>query len=392
MTSVKFLNSVTLNLTAGYNHFGTAVFSGISVSAEQVPILFYTPGTSGFAKLEVDPSNGTRYSDFTSLMQLNDNGNYSLYYISELNTDYNWRFYARLSYNTSLYQRSTPNIKFTKSYSTARKYTLTSSAYLTAGLWSTTETSTSSITISGSGTSSVKYDPMTDYDLSESDCTVTPSTELVVLSSLSSLVVSDATNLTSILAALQNVAFVFDTSTVSQLEMTLLYTSDMTNCLVNCSNNGLCALVNGTNFVCVCAKYYYDDACETDLRPCSRPQCLNYGTCTNIQTDQTLPTPSGLTIAYAYTFKCECPTGYYGTHCEYQTDFCSNVTCTGNGLCQYFSNYSTYCHCYSGYTGDNCQSETTDQQFVSLKNHLIHNFPIDSINLIVCCINVFNYN
>jgi hypothetical protein len=62
------------------------------------------------------------------------------------------------------------------------------------------------------------------------------------------------------------------------------------------------------------------------------------------------------------TFACLCVSGWEGVHCEIQTNYCVNVTCMNNGVCQpLFKNYT--CECLGGsYSGDHCEiiSEKTE--------------------------------
>ena len=60
------------------------------------------------------------------------------------------------------------------------------------------------------------------------------------------------------------------------------YQYDLTPCLTNCSNNGIC-LLNSTldKYSCNCSDNFNGESCQFDLRPCSKYPCLNNGTCIN---------------------------------------------------------------------------------------------------------------
>ena len=87
---------------------------------------------------------------------------------------------------------------------------------------------------------------------------------------------------------------------------------DLSACLKNCSNNGLC-LLNTTNqkYSCQCFTHFNGISCQFDTRPCSKYPCLNNGTClnTNLNTSE---------------FKCQCQLNYFGLNCETKIDLCKN--------------------------------------------------------------------
>ena len=129
---------------------------------------------------------------------------------------------------------------------------------------------------------------------------------------------------------------------------------DISDCIVNCSNHGLCKYVGNYSFVCACQGDYGGKTCQQNLLPCSQSPCLNNGTCYENSTslNQT-----------AYSYYCECNPLFYGTNCEYKIDVCINETCSSNGVCKDVNSIPT-CQCFLNYYGDKCQSETSQQKTI----------------------------
>jgi len=133
-------------------------------------------------------------------------------------------------------------------------------------------------------------------------------------------------------------------SSLQQILAILQLTTDLSGCLVNCSNQGSCKLMNQT-YLCECNGYTKGTSCQTDASPCSRSnKCLNNGTCINVK-DLTSST-------------CQCPENgpYYGQYCENTRNLCENVTCSFHGYCLANQN-ETKCKCFNGFEGENCAVE-----------------------------------
>jgi hypothetical protein len=108
---------------------------------------------------------------------------------------------------------------------------------------------------------------------------------------------------------------------MQQLIYILQSNNDITACLTNCSNQGICKLTNLTYF-CECNAIFLGKSCQTDKRLCSQSnKCLNNGTCINSK---------DLTSSI-----CKCPENgpYYGQYCENVKNLCENVTCSSHGYC-----------------------------------------------------------
>lgn len=149
---------------------------------------------------------------------------------------------------------------------------------------------------------------------------------------------------------------------------------DLSDCISNCTNNGLCKYSNiGLKFICVCNLYYSGPYCSTDLRPCSSSPCMNNGTCIQNITDLASPT--------SY---CECGQYYEADVCQTKKDICQNETCSNHGKCKDVNN-KPKCECFSLYLGENCEI-TSDALKVIQKT-----ISISSIIAIVilCCFYLF---
>jgi len=122
------------------------------------------------------------------------------------------------------------------------------------------------------------------------------------------------------------------------------YTGDLSACLINCSNHGICKLNSLQQFICECNQYRTGGACQSDSRPCSRNPCLNNSTCINAMNQS--------------EFECKCsnPNLYFGIYCENKFDLCQNSSvCYNNqGHC-IVNGTQPMCKCFMGYSGVNCE-------------------------------------
>jgi hypothetical protein len=139
------------------------------------------------------------------------------------------------------------------------------------------------------------------------------------------------------------------TQTESQALLNILQSNkDMSSCLINCSNQGLCKLDPIIHkYFCECNPNFMGKSCQTDMNPCNRwNPCLNNATCLNVNTT---------------SFECKCPSNglYYGEYCENRINSCENVTCSSNGYCYLLQNQTqTKCKCNNGYSGETCDLES----------------------------------
>ena len=158
---------------------------------------------------------------------------------------------------------------------------------------------------------------------------------------------------------------------MQQLLGILQSNADISSCLANCSNQGVCKLdPQMQKYICECNANFMGKSCQTDERPCSQAnKCLNNGTCLN-----------SLNLT---TFTCQCPENgpYYGQYCENMRNLCENVTCSFHGNC--IQNQSdTKCKCLNGYEGDKCEIESN-----SIK--VVKNVQWTSTIICIVCIAIF---
>ena len=158
--------------------------------------------------------------------------------------------------------------------------------------------------------------------------------------------------------------------TGSQLNNVLkTYTGDLSGCLANCSNQGVCYVSNQQQYSCQCNQYKTGFSCQSDTRPCSSGPCINNGTCSNINNET--------------SFLCTCQNGlYYGIHCENKINLCLNSTiCIQNqGYCQ-MNGTQPICKCFMDYSGTNCETMSTS---LIVKKTIISGTTIISIVIMVC--------
>ena len=109
---------------------------------------------------------------------------------------------------------------------------------------------------------------------------------------------------------------------IQQLLNILQSNADVSSCLSNCSNQGICKLSNNQTYICECNANFMGKSCQSDKRPCSQSnKCLNNGTCVD-SLDLT-------------SSSCQCPENglFYGKFCEKRRNLCENVTCSSHGYC-----------------------------------------------------------
>ena len=147
------------------------------------------------------------------------------------------------------------------------------------------------------------------------------------------------------------------------------YTGDLSACLSNCSNQGICVFGFQNKYICQCNEFRTGVSCQSDTRPCSSGPCLNNGNCSNINNDT--------------SFQCTCQNElYYGIYCENKIDLCLNSTiCTQNqGHCQ-MNGTQPNCKCFSDYSGINCDIKSAS---LIIKKSIISASTIIAIAVLVC--------
>ena len=128
-------------------------------------------------------------------------------------------------------------------------------------------------------------------------------------------------------------------------------TYDISSCLTNCSNKGVCKMNKLGSFQCECIGNYTGCSCQFNINPCSRDSCINNSTCLIHSNNSN-------------GFECLCQHGYYGQICEKKIDLCQNISCSNNGYCMEYKS-KTKCICKKYYSSDECKVQ--DQQLVIIK-------------------------
>jgi hypothetical protein len=127
-------------------------------------------------------------------------------------------------------------------------------------------------------------------------------------------------------------------------------------------------------YICQCNQYRSGKACQTDTRPCSSNPCLNNGTCSNLNNNDT-------------SFECTCQNSnlFYGIYCENKFDLCQNNTidvCVSpnQGYC-FMNGSQPMCKCILGYSGVRCEIVST---FLTVRKYIIDSSTILAIIVLIC--------
>ncbi|XP_071786151.1 uncharacterized protein [Asterias amurensis] len=124
-------------------------------------------------------------------------------------------------------------------------------------------------------------------------------------------------------------------------------TSDMcqmqTFCLADsCLNGGTCVEQIGT-YRCECPVGLTGQHCQTNVDDCQQDSCLNGGTC----------------LDELDAFSCLCLTGFEGDDCSIDIDYCIDAPCENSGTCNDQTNGFT-CTCDLGFTGATCATNINE--------------------------------
>jgi hypothetical protein len=162
-------------------------------------------------------------------------------------------------------------------------------------------------------------------------------------------------------------AEVMNTNPQLMLNMLSLPNQDLTGCLSNCSNRGVCGINADNKFGCKCEEFFVGDSCQTDTRACSYTPCKNNANCSEV-----------IVPNQPNSFNCTCTSAlYYGLRCENKINVCINTTCSGHGACFDNSSIPT-CRCFNNYFGNDCEkkSETLKaiQQTISVTSYVAVSF------------------
>ena len=154
------------------------------------------------------------------------------------------------------------------------------------------------------------------------------------------------------------------------------YTGDLSACLADCSNQGVCVL-SQEKYICKCNQFRTGLSCQSDTRPCSSNPCLNNGTFSSLKNET--------------SFECICQSAlFYGPNCENKHDLCLNNTeiCIKNqGTCQ-MNETQAFCKCFNDYTGVNCEIMSTsmvvEKSIISASSIIAIVVMVSYITIILC--------
>jgi hypothetical protein len=367
LTRLKILDrrtSLQFRLTLGYNYVNVSLLGDVtSVSSKEI-LVIYGDHELEAASLAIDTSSGGIISDMFAYF---DDANSSCD-IYKLHKSVLWRFYARV------YLESSSRIGlFKKTYSSLGVKNMTFKAYLLDA--NRTEFH-----------SKILLHPITvlfDPNRPNTTTTVIISTATTLTSFIDTSIDSKILSKPSMIDLIStqtsdprivinsNLEFFSLNSTIMSF-LLMLNKEDLNGCLMNCSNNGFCSLLNHKQ--CQCNDHYIGSACQISKRPCS-PQnnpCLNNSTCVeNIEP-----------VSNELDYQCVCSSDelHFGRRCEIKRDVCMNETCSNNGNCIDNSSAPT-CSCFLYYYGERCQHREHQLDTIS---DIIRVTMIIAIVIILC--------
>lgn len=159
---------------------------------------------------------------------------------------------------------------------------------------------------------------------------------------------------------------------------------DLTGCLTNCSNRGLCGFTKENKLSkCLCHSDYFGSYCHSSKLSCLFSPCLNNGTCI----DEYNP------LNNKYEYKCKCSEYYNGKYCDKKIDLCKHEQCSNHGVCVQNKINKIHCDCLYNYHGNKCQHESDHLQKIKIVKSTslyISIFIIVSLYLIVILNDIFN--
>ncbi|KAH0951722.1 hypothetical protein HN011_001316, partial [Eciton burchellii] len=130
-----------------------------------------------------------------------------------------------------------------------------------------------------------------------------------------------------------------------------------------CLNGGTCFNTGQGSYTCSCPSGFTGTDCQTPLFDCHSKPCLNGGTCSMESSvsayangTELLSSSSGKQH-HRGGYRCTCPPGWRGRHCEITSKSCRDSPCHHGATCDDDSMRGYVCRCPAGYTGVDCETQ-----------------------------------
>ncbi|XP_076393749.1 neurogenic locus protein delta isoform X1 [Megachile rotundata] len=133
-----------------------------------------------------------------------------------------------------------------------------------------------------------------------------------------------------------------------------------------CVNGGTCFNTGQGLYTCSCAPGFTGIDCQTPLLDCHSKPCLNGGSCNmessygnsslSTSVPKTSVDASSSRQHHRAAYRCTCPPGWRGRHCEITSRSCRDSPCHHGATCEDDSLRGYVCRCPPGYTGNDCES------------------------------------
>lgn len=130
-------------------------------------------------------------------------------------------------------------------------------------------------------------------------------------------------------------------------------------------NGGTCFNTGQGSYTCSCPSGFTGTECQTPLFDCHSKPCLNGGTCTMTELSVSYVNGNGTELSSSSRqqhrrYRCTCPPGWRGRHCDITTRSCRDSPCRHGATCEDDSLRGYVCRCPPGYTGTDCESQVDE--------------------------------
>ncbi|XP_029679096.1 neurogenic locus protein delta-like [Formica exsecta] len=132
-----------------------------------------------------------------------------------------------------------------------------------------------------------------------------------------------------------------------------------------CMNGGTCFNTGQGLYTCSCPSGFTGSECPP-LFDCHSKPCLNGGTCSMLESSlgsgyvNGTESSSAKQQQYHRDYRCTCPPGWRGRHCETSTKSCRDSPCQHGATCEDDSVRGYVCRCPPGYIGADCETQVNE--------------------------------